>query len=363
MNTGWPAPGPGRLGKGVLSALAAAALFGASTPIAKTLVGQVPPVLLAGLLYAGSGLGLAAGLLLRRFARRGKSRRAFGWPRGTDIGWLAGSILFGGVLGPVLLMLGLTSTAASVSALLLNLEAVFTAGLAWFVFRENFDRRIAAGMALIVVGGGVLSWAPGALAVSPGALLIAAACLCWAIDNNLTRKVSAGDAMAIACIKGLVAGAVNIGVAALSGATPPSFSLTAAAAIVGFVGYGVSLTLFVLALRDLGTARTGAYFAVAPFFGAALALVVQHEPLSPPLIVAAGLMAWGVWLHLSEVHEHLHSHQRLEHSHSHVHDIHHRHTHGPGEWNGKEPHTHVHVHRPLRHAHPHYPDIHHQHEH
>jgi drug/metabolite transporter (DMT)-like permease len=351
-----------RVSKGILSALAAAVLFGASTPIAKMLVGTIPPVLLAGLLYAGSGLGLGLGLLLRRFAYGGASSTGFEWPRGADIAWLAGAILFGGVLGPVLLMFGLISTAASVSALLLNFEAVFTAGLAWFVFRENFDRRIAAGMALIVMGGLVLSWTPGELAVAPGALLVAGACLCWAIDNNLTRRVSASDAMAIACIKGLIAGAVNVGIALFMGAAMPSLPATAAAAAVGFAGYGISLVLFVLALRELGTARTAAYFSVAPFFGAALALVLQHEPLSAPLVMAAGMMAWGVWLHLSEVHEHMHLHERLEHSHSHVHDLHHRHAHG-SDWDGVEPHTHLHVHQPTRHAHPHYPDIHHRHEH
>src|SRR5438105_26566 len=350
-----------RFDKGIASALGAAVLFGASTPIAKTLVGEVPPVLLAGLLYAGSGLGLAVGLIVRRIAH-GASSTSFVWPPGRDVMWLAGAILLGGVLGPVLLMLGLTSTAASVSALLLNLEAVFTALLAWFVFRENFDRRIAAGMALIVTGGLVLSLTPGEFRISQGALLIAGACLCWAIDNNLTRKVSASDAMAIASIKGIVAGAVNIGVAAVMGAAMPPMSVIAAAATVGLIGYGVSLTLFVLALRDLGTARTGAYFSVAPFFGAAIALVAQHEPVSAPLMIAAGLMAWGVWLHLSEVHEHLHLHKRLEHSHSHVHDAHHQHRH-ESNWDGTEPHTHLHVHAPLRHAHPHYPDIHHRHEH
>ena len=168
--------------------------------------------------------------------------------------------------------------------------------------------------------------------------------------------------MVIACIKGLVAGVVNIAVAVLMGAVIPSLPLTAAAAVVGLAGYGISLTLFVLALRDLGTARTGAYFSIAPFFGAALALGLQHEPLSAPLFVAAGLMAWGVWLHVSEVHEHPHSHKRLEHSHSHVHDAHHQHSHDP-DWDGSEPHTHAHVHLALRHAHPHYPDIHHRHEH
>jgi drug/metabolite transporter (DMT)-like permease len=351
-----------RISKGILSALAAAVLFGASTPVAKMLLGEIPPVLLAGLLYAGSGLGLALGLLLRRLARNRRTLTTFAWPRGPDLGWLAGAILFGGVLGPVLLMLGLASTPASVSALLLNLEAVFTALLAWFVFRENFDSRIAAGMALIVVGGLVLSWTPGRLAMAPGALLIGAACLCWAIDNNLTRKVSGSDAMAIACIKGVVAGAMNIVAAVIIGVVVPPLSAAAIAAMVGLAGYGISLALFVLALRELGAARTGAYFSVAPFFGAALAVAAQHEPVSTPLIIAAGMMASGVWLHLSEVHEHPHQHELLQHLHSHVHDEHHRHGHDP-DWDGIEPHTHRHIHRPMRHAHPHYPDIHHQHEH
>lgn len=349
-----------RFHKGILSALAAAVLFGASVPIAKRLVGEIPPVLLAGLLYAGSGLGLCIALLLRVSARG--SVRTIDWPRRPDLAWLAGAVLFGGVAGPVLLMLGLTGTSASVSSLLLNLEAVSTALLAWFVFRENFDRRIAAGMALIVAGGVVLSLRPGELAFSRGALLIAGACLCWGIDNNLTRKVSGSDAMLIACIKGLVAGAVNIAIAVGMGASMPDLSVTAAAAAVGLVGYGVSLALFVLALRELGSARTGAYFSVAPFFGAALALLLQHEVATPALGAAAALMALGVWLHISEKHVHQHEHARLQHAHSHVHDAHHQHEHGP-DWDGLEPHTHPHLHQPIRHAHPHYPDIHHRHEH
>ena len=351
-----------RISRGILNALAAAVLFGASTPIAKILVEQMPPVLLAGLLYAGSGVGLCIGLLLRRLLRSAEAPGGFAFPRGEDLKWLAGAVLFGGVLGPVLLMLGLSSTPASASALLLNLEGVFTALLAWFVFRENFDRRIAAGMALIVGGGLVLSWTSGSMALSSGALLVVGACLCWAVDNNLTRKVSAGDATAIACVKGLIAGFVNIGVALLFGAAIPSWSAIAAAAAVGFTGYGISLTLFVLALRDLGAARTGAYFSIAPFFGAALAIVMNGEAVTVQLLIAGTLMAIGVWLHISERHAHLHAHEPQEHSHAHVHDEHHRHDHDFA-WDGREPHTHVHVHAPLVHSHPHYPDLHHRHPH
>ncbi len=349
------------LPKGVGSALLAAVLFGASTPVAKFLLGEVAPVLLAGLFYAGSGVGLAIVLALRQRAA-GRDAATWVWPPSADWRWLAGAIGFGGIAGPILLMLGLSSTPASASALLLNLEAVFTALLAWAVFRENFDRRIAAGMALIVVGGVILAWTPGNSTVSTGSLLIAAACLCWGVDNNLTRKVAANDAMTIACIKGLVAGSVSIGIALAMGTTLPSWTVAASAAVVGFAGYGISLTLFVIALRELGTARTGAYFSVAPFFGALVALGLQHEPLTLTLVAAALLMALGVLLHVTERHLHEHEHVYGSHTHPHTHDEHHRHQHRP-DWDGVEPHTHLHEHQPMRHAHAHFPDIHHRHDH
>lgn len=344
-------------------ALAAAALFGASTPAAKALVGTMHPMLLAGLLYAGSGLGLAAWLVVRRISGRG---RPLGL-RGADFAWLAGAVLAGGVAGPVLLMLGLARTSAASASLLLNLESVFTALIAWIAFRENFDRRIAAGMALIVAGGVLLGLEPDAFDAASGgamsgALLIGAACLAWAIDNNLTRRISGGDATAIAAIKGCVAGAINLSLAAAIGAAWPGAGAALASAAVGLAGYGVSLVLFVLALRGLGAARTGAYFSTAPFVGVFVALAFFGE--SPPVgfWAAAALMASGVWLHLSEKHAHAHTHEPLEHSHAHPHDAHHQHSHD-AQWNGKEPHTHVHHHGELRHSHPHYPDIHHRHRH
>lgn len=351
-----------RLSKGIVSALVAAALFGASTPFAKVLVGEMSPLLLAGLLYTGSGVGLAIALVLRHLMNPGVTRHELALPRGGELVWLGAAILVGGVLAPVLLMVGLASSDASVTALLLNLESVFTACVAWFVFRENFDRRIMIGMALIVVGGLALAWTPHDFVVSRGALFVVGACLCWAIDNNLTRKVSASDATAIACAKGLIAGIVNMTIAVVTGAAMPPFSMSLAAATVGLVGYGLSLTLFVLALRELGAARTGAYFSVAPFFGAALAIVLNREALTWQLIIAGVLMAIGVWLHITERHRHFHTHRRDEHSHAHVHDAHHRHSHD-FDWNGREPHTHSHVHEPLVHTHEHYPDLHHRHPH
>lgn len=344
-------------------ALAAALLFGASTPMAKLLVDEMPPLLLAGLLYVGSGLGLGLLLTVRRLRADGgaPSAAVLRMPR-SDVPWLVGAIVFGGVLGPALLMLGLTRTSAASASLLLNLEGVLTAVLAWVVFKENADVRIVLGMGVIVMGGALLSWEPGAGAFSPGALLIVAACLCWAIDNNLTRRVSTNDAMLIACVKGLLAGLFNTGLALFLGASLPAASSLAASLLVGFLGYGVSLTLFVVALRTLGTARTGAYYSVAPLFGVVLSLVLWPQMPDVLFWLAALLMAAGVWLHLSERHEHEHTHEVLVHSHRHRHDEHHRHMHD-FPWHGTEPHTHLHRHEALTHKHPHFPDIHHRHRH
>lgn len=348
------------MNRGVLYAFGAAILFSLSTPLAKGLAGQVHPAMLAGLLYAGSGIGLSAVLAVRALFG---DREKIAWPGARDLGWLAGAIAFGGVAGPVLLMLGLARTPASSTSLLLNLESVFTALLAWFLFRENVSRSIAAGMALIVAGGVILSWEHrAAVGVTAGGALVAAACLCWAIDNNLTRKVSANDALVIAGLKGLVAGAVNLGAGVVLGAAFPPLPAVASAALIGFFGYGLSLALFVMALRELGTARTGAYFSVGPFFGAALAIPLLGEPFTLQLGFAAVLMGVGTWLHLNEYHAHIHSHERETHTHAHVHDEHHQHAHAPGE-DTAEPHVHEHTHEPVTHKHPHYPDIHHRHVH
>lgn len=345
-----------------LTALLAAALFGATTPVAKLLLGSLSPFVLAGLFYLGSGLGLGLTMLVRRATRNATNRDRGAQIHRAEIPWLAGAIVAGGVAGPALLMLGLTSTPAATGSLLLNLEGVFTAVIAWVVFRENVDLPVFLGMLAIVAGGALLSWTGTAIGLPVGALLIAGACLCWAIDNNLTRKVSTNDAMVIACLKGLVAGSVNLGIAHWLGAPMPAMIETAAAMVTGFAGYGVSLVLFVVALRHLGTARTGAYFSVAPLFGVALSLVLW--PAMPPLTFwcAGALMAIGVWLHLRERHEHAHTHEPLQHTHRHRHDEHHRHQHD-FEWDGTEPHTHPHRHAPISHTHAHYPDIHHRHSH
>jgi drug/metabolite transporter (DMT)-like permease len=345
--------------RAAVMALASAALFGASTPFAKLLLGGgVDPWLLAGLLYLGSGLGLGVVHLTQRM----RNNSAEASLERQDLPWLCLVVVTGGVIGPVLLMLGLTLTTASTAALLLTVEGLATMAIAWLVFKEHVDRRLLLGAFAILAGAVVLSWQGGLSEVGLGALAVIGACIAWGIDNNLTRKLSASDPVQIAMIKGLAAGAVNLALAFGRGAALPPSGGLAAAGVVGFFGYGISLVLFVLALRHLGSARTGAYFSTAPFLGALLAIGLLHEPVTLALVVAAVLMSFGVYLHLTERHKHAHTHGALEHAHRHVHDDHHQHQHAPEDPIG-EPHNHAHRHRTITHDHAHYPDIHHRHRH
>jgi drug/metabolite transporter (DMT)-like permease len=341
---------------GVPLALSSAILFGVSAPISKLLLGNaVSPWLLAGILYLGAGLGLA----VLRVVGWGLSRTEAPL-RARNIPWLVGVLALGGVLGPLFLMFGLSMTSAASASLLLNVEGLATRGIAWVVFRENVDRRLLVGAGAILIGTVVLSWSGQGFAMNWGSLFVVLAGVCWGVDNNLTRNLSAADPAQIAMLKGLVSGTVNLCLALLAGATWPALSLVAAGTVHGFLGIGVSLVLFMLALRHLGAARTGAYFSLAPFVGALLSLLLLREQLTWQLMLAGSLMAIGLYLHLTERHAHEHKHEVIEHEHAHVHDEHHRHAHDDPV---TEPHTHWHRHEPLRHSHPHYPDLHHRHSH
>ncbi|MBF8271838.1 MAG: protein of unknown function DUF6 transrane [Magnetococcales bacterium] len=344
----------------MIAVILAAVLFGASTPIAKLLLAHTSPWLLAALLYFGSG----AGLWVVRLVCRAPTVHL----KVSDRFWLAGAIVTGGMTAPVLLMVGLSGMPATEASLLLNAEGVLTVLLAWFVFKENFDRRIALGMFAIIAGALVLSWPHDTqFSGSWSAFAVFGACLAWGIDNNLTRKVSLSDASFIAMTKGLVAGSTNLVLAMFTHATWPEPSQVAGALCLGFASYGASLTLFVIGLRHFGTARTGAYFSVAPFFGAILAVVILNEPVTSSLLAAGLLMAVGVWLHVTERHEHAHAHNPLEHAHEHKHgagDDHHAHSHGEHEaYETKNIHSHSHRHLAMTHSHPHFPDAHHRHAH
>lgn len=338
-----------------LLALGSAALFGAAAPALKPIAGTLNPVLLAGLLYLGSFLGLAAAGAIRGTVSReaALSRR--------DLPALAGAIVAGGLAAPVLLVWGLSGLAASAASLLLAAEAVLTMLLAAMLFREPVATRIWVAAALIFAATGLLAWTPGtSVPVSLHALAVLAACLLWGLDNNLTSRVSLADPFAIAMWKGLVAGGVNTAIGLALARVVPDASWLGALA-VGAIGYGASLVLYVVALRHLGAARTAAHFGTAPFFGAALAVIVLNEPLSGALAAAFALTALGTWLAVSERHGHEHDHEEMEHEHRHVHDEHHQHAHRGGE--GPEPHSHAHRHASLRHRHAHFPDLHHRHRH
>lgn len=343
---------------GMTAALASALLFGITTPIAKQLLAGTQPLLIAGLLYLGSGVGVS---ILRLVQDRGWSPAGLA---GRDWPWVALTTLVGGIIAPALLMAGLARADAASASLLLNLEVVFTAALAWLVFKEPANPRVIWGLAAIFAGGLLLVW-PASFSADhdlPALSLIVAACLCWALDNNLTRKVSGGDARVLAAIKGLVAGVTNVLLAFSLGAALPGIAHVSATLLLGFSGYGLSLVLFIVALRHLGTARTGAYFATAPFIGAAAAMVLSRAPADTAFWIAAACMGVGVWLHVTESHEHEHTHEPLQHSHAHTHDEHHQHEHA-FPWDGQEPHSHAHAHGWLRHSHAHFPDIHHRHGH
>ena len=346
-------------GPGAAFAIGSAALFGASTPLAKWLLGDgAQPLLLAGIFYLGSGIGLTLIEAIRIGVRHESTEAPL---RRADVPRLAGAVLLGGAVAPALLLLGLQNTSAAAAALLLNLEGVATMGIAWLVFRENVDRRLLLGALTIIAGAVALSWKGGG-AAGTGGLLIIGACVAWGMDNNLTRGLAGADPIQITLIKGLTAGSVNLALGLSTGAAMLPWKESLAAAAVGFFGYGVSLVLFVRALRLLGAARTSAYFSTAPFIGAMMAVLFFSEPISIALLAAAALMGAGVYLHLRESHEHDHTHDEMEHEHQHEHDAHHRHRHAAQHPPG-EPHTHWHRHAPMIHSHPHHPDLHHRHEH
>jgi drug/metabolite transporter (DMT)-like permease len=285
-----------RAGYGLL----AAALFGASTPMAKLAIAGIQPLMLAGLLYLGSGVGLTIAIALIGIGKFKKLKLS--QLKRDEALYLVGAIFFGGIIAPVLLMVGLTRVEGAIASLLLNLEGALTALIACLVFHERYGRRLVVGLVFIVCGGIVLGSSGGVRFQGSlfGILFIAGACASWAIDNNFTNQVRSIEAPVLAAIKGLASGIVNVSLALIIGQSFPTIGKTAAAAGIGFVGYGLSLVFFILSLRKIGAARTSAYFSTAPFVGAAISLALLHEPMHLRLGIAGALMAVGVYLHLTE---------------------------------------------------------------
>jgi drug/metabolite transporter (DMT)-like permease len=340
-----------RIARGEVQALIAAALFGASAPLAKAMGLAISPLWGAAILYGGAGISCAAAAWLGR-GSEAPLRRA-------DLPWLAAIGIVGGFVGPVLLLIGLARMDAAAATLLLNLEAPLTAAIAVFAFREHLGARGVAGVVAVVAGAAVLV-EPGARGQWSGAAAVAVACLAWAVDNNLTAQLSGRDPRAVAAAKGLCGAAISLVLAVATGDPPPAFHTAAFGMLLGALSYGGSLVLYVRAQRELGAARTGALFATAPFLGAILAVATAAGG-GARTAGAAALMAVGVALIARSRHEHEHLHAPLEHEHLHVHDDHHRHAHLGSE--GPEPHSHPHHHDPIRHAHAHASDVHHRHEH
>jgi drug/metabolite transporter (DMT)-like permease len=341
---------------GTICSILAAFTFGLGMPFAKVLLPSSSPALLAGLLYLGAGLSLTAFRLAnRRTAPREAPLRVRDWP------FVAGIVTCGGILAPVLMLKGLRRLPAVTSSLLLNLEAPLTILLAVIVFAEHLGRRGAAAAALIIGGGALLGFPFGSFGIDiTGALLLSAACLGWAIDNNLTQRLSLRDPVALTQLKTLAAGTFNLVLALATGATLPGPSILLPALLLGAVSYGLSLVFALYGMRYIGAAREAAWFATAPFFGAVAATAILHETIRLSDLSAGGFMAAGMVLLLREHHSHVHRHEALDHEHLHVHDEHHQHSH---ESEVHEPHSHLHRHAALVHDHPHGSDEHHRHVH
>jgi drug/metabolite transporter (DMT)-like permease len=346
----------------ILMALLAAVLFGASAPLSKVLLGEIEPIPLAAFLYIGSGVGSWLMSAAQNAHYRGRAVEA--QLSRKDIPWLIGAVLTGGVGAPILLMLGLNHAPASTASLLLNFESVATTLIAWLVFREAVDKRILWAVGLITMGSIILSRTAGNIGFSTGALGILGACLLWGVDNNLTRHISTKNPLVIVGIKGLGAGGFSLLLSFVLRKPMPDLGMIGIAMLVGSICYGVSIQLFIVALRNLGAARTSALFGTAPFAGTTLSIVFLKERPQTQFWAALPFMLAGTWMMLSEKHEHQHNHEEMEHEHAHTHtDTHHIHGHPIEDMLVNARHTHIHRHSEVPHNHPHAPDPHHRHAH
>jgi drug/metabolite transporter (DMT)-like permease len=343
---------------GQFLAIMSAALFGVSPVLCKMLIGEMSPALLAGLLYLGSGIGLQLYLLLKGRNSFQELSRISSQNRLK----LLGAVLSGGIVAPLCLTYGIKYGTASEVTLLLNMETVATTLISWMVFKEYIGYRVWTGKSFILIAAAfIILQNEGELSLSFPGLLVVIACIFWGIDNNLTRDIEELPSTTLALFKGLGAGIFNIILALLFTAGSATAYQTGGALAIGALSYGLSLVLFVEALRRIGAARTTTFFAVGPFIGTLLSIVMLGE--SPPATywVAASLMLGGMFLLYREKHGHLHSHEPVSHRHGHIHDEHHRHPHPADNSRGR--HDHPHSHEPLTHIHGHWPDIHHRHGH
>jgi len=346
----------------ILKAILAAALFGASAPISKLLLGEIAPTLMASFLYLGSGIGL---YLQRYFQSSDKRFNDEARLTRNDYPWLIGAVSVGGIAAPIMLMFSLKNTPASTASLLLNFEGVATTVIAVLAFKEAVGKRIWMAVLLITMASILLSWdSSGQWGFSLGAIGVLSACILWGIDNNFTRNVSSKDPLSIVIIKGLSAGTFSLILSLILGFPLPSFKFIFLAMVLGYFSYGLSIVLFIRAMRELGSARTSALFGTAPFVGVALSLLLFRENQGTLFLLSLPIMIMGAVFLLKENHEHLHKHDTTEHEHRHNHsDSHHTHGHSDDEIPKNGYHSHVHKHDFLSHEHQHTPDIYHRHAH
>ncbi|OHB60680.1 MAG: multidrug DMT transporter [Planctomycetes bacterium GWF2_42_9] len=345
--------------KPILQAILASIFFAVGIPASKMLLDKIEPVILASLLYLGSSIGL---LFLKSITHLVKSNAQAGLSK-SDLSWLTGAILAGGIAAPIVLMLSLRNTEAAIASLLLNFEGAATSILAAIMFREAICRRICTSVALITIASIILSLdVSGRFRFSFGAIGIIAACILWGFDNNFTRHISSKDPLIITMVKGFVAGIISMCIAIIAGNKLPRLEYVILAMVLGFFAYGLSIMFFIFAMRGLGSARTSAYFGTAPFIGALLSFIVFKEMPSIQFLCALPIMLGGIIFLLNEKHKHEHTHEEFEHDHKHDYDDDEHHKHDNNSiLNGFHALRHKHV--AITHLHDHTPDIHHRHEH
>ena len=338
----------------IVQALLAAVFFGASAPISKLLLGDVPPVLMAAFLYLGSGTGIS---LIKLYQRLASNQKEAGIKR-PDIKWLSGAIISGGILAPIILMISLKNTPASTASLLLNFEGVGTTLIALFFFRESISRRALGAILAITLASILLSTNFGSSwGMSLGAFGVLLACVLWGVDNNFTRNISAKDPLTIVAWKGLVSGTFSLILGLSLGQKPPPLLTVLSILLLGFISYGLSTMFFIYSMRGLGAARTSALYGTAPLAGVLLSILIFKDPITLLFGIAAILMVAGAYLLANEEHAHFHIHMPVVHEHIHRHDDE-FHAHD----DDKEVHSHEHEHPQTHHEHGHMPDIHHRHE-
>jgi len=344
----------------IIQALLAALLFGASAPISKLFLGEIQPIPLAAFLYLGSGIALFIVQLIQNKRQSSNKEAAI---RRSDFKWLAGAIIAGGVIAPIILLFGLQNTPGATASLLLNFEGVATTLIAAFVFKEAVSRRAWWAILLITIASILLSFSPNdEWGTSWGAIGVLAACIFWGIDNNFTRNISARNPVSIVMVKGFIAGSFSLFLALVFGNQIPNWTIILKAMVLGSLSYGVSITLFIRAMRGLGAARTSALFSTAPLAGIALSFLLLQETVNTMFWSSLPLMIVGALLLVNEEHNHRHIHEPNVHEHIHRHDDeHHLHTHDDLQPN--QSHSHEHEHEYLEHDHHHMPDIHHRHIH